>query len=156
MDLWSKGLGRRVLSMTLGEREVLAEIDGYLVMEGIMHAPTYWDYQVSLEEADIVEFLEMLQKPDSLRFLATNEGRGHIYRTAAVSALIFLWRTMRLALTGNPGGSTGPTKDVLLRRVAETEPAEDWDAAIVDWESEDAPTAATTEPNEEGRTDAGT
>jgi hypothetical protein len=156
MDLWSKGLGRRVLSMTLGERETLAVTEGYLVMEGIMHAPTYWDYQVSLEEDDIVEFLELLQKPDSLRFLATNEGRGRIYRTAAVSAVIFLWRTVRLALTGSPGGATGPAKEVLLRRVAEAEPEEDWDDAIVDWASEDPALSATTEPNEEGRSDAGT
>jgi hypothetical protein len=153
MDLWSKGLGRRVLSLTLGERELLADTDGYLVIEGVMHAPTYWDYQVSLEEDDIVEFLDLLQKPDSLRFLAGSGGRGRIFRTAATSGVIFLWRTIRLALTGKPGGAAAPTKDVLLRRVAEKDTAEDWDDAVVDWEAEGV--AATPQQDEEVGDDAG-
>jgi hypothetical protein len=156
MDLWSKGLGRRVLSLTLGERELLAEKDDYLVIEGVMHAPTYWDYQVSLEEDDIVEFLELLQKPDSLRFLATTEGKGEIYRTAAISALVFLWRTVRLAATGRPGGAPEPAREILLRRAAGTERDQDWDDAVVDWDQEVVKTGALAGRPEEGGHDAGT
>ena len=37
MELWSKGLGSRVLSLRLGEREALLEKDPDLVIEGVMH-----------------------------------------------------------------------------------------------------------------------
>lgn len=138
MDLWSKGLGRRVLSMTLGERERLAAVGDCLVIEGTMHAPTYWEYQVSLEEDDIVEFLELLNQPDSLRFLATNTERRRIFTTAATSALIFAWRTLRLAVTGSPGGPRQPSAEITLRRVAAKSPAEDdWADAVVDWDREE-------------------
>lgn len=135
MDLWSKGLGRRVLSLTLGERDLLAENSGYLVIEGVMHAPTYWDFQVSLEEDDITEFLELLLKPDSLRYLATSPDRTRILRTATSSAAVFLWRTLRLALGGS-GGTTEPAREITLRRAGKPEPDESWDDAVVDWDAE--------------------
>jgi len=137
MDLWSKGLGRRVLSMTLGERDLLADSGGYLVIEGVMHAPTYWDFQVTLEEDDVVEFLELLKHPDALRFLVTDPARGRIFGTAATSAVIFLWRTLRLAATGSAGGRAHSTREVTLRRVAAKPIEDDWDEAVVDWEQED-------------------
>ena len=50
MELWSKGLGNRVLSLRLGERQALVKKNRDLVIEGVMHAPVYWDYTVSLGE----------------------------------------------------------------------------------------------------------
>ncbi len=139
MDLWSKGLGRRVLSMTLGERERLAAVGDCIVIEGTMHAPTYWEYQVSLDEDDILEFLELLQQPDSLRFLATNAERRRIFTTAATSASVFAWRTLRLAVTGSPGGPRQPAPEITLRRVVAKSPADDdWNDAVVDWDSEES------------------
>ena len=139
MDLWSKGLGRRVLSMTLGERERLAAVGDCMVIEGTMHAPTYWEYQVSLDEDDIVEFLELLNQPDSLRFLAANTERRRIVTTAATSALVFAGRTLRLAVTGAPGGPRQPAPEITLRRVVAKSPADDdWTDAVVDWDREES------------------
>ena len=104
MELWSKGLGSRVLSLRLGERQALVERDRDLVIEGVMHAPVYWDYTVSLGDVDVVDFLELLKKPESVKFLVRSRSRGTILRTALSSALVFLVRMVRLFL-----GAAGPT-----------------------------------------------
>jgi hypothetical protein len=98
MELWSKGLGTRVLSLRLGERKALLEKNQDLVIEGVMHAPVYWDYTVSLGEVDVVDFLELLKKPESVKFLVRSRSRGTLLRTALSSALIFLGRMVRLLL----------------------------------------------------------
>jgi hypothetical protein len=115
MELWSKGLGKRVLSLRLRERERVTEKDGVFVIEGVMHAPVFWDYTVSLGEADVVDFLELLKKPESVKFLVRSRGRGTILWTALSSALIFLVRTLRLLL-GAAGLAAAP------RVAPETEP----------------------------------
>ncbi|MCE7883333.1 MAG: hypothetical protein DYH08_05610 [Actinobacteria bacterium ATB1] len=107
MELWSKGLGRRVLSMSLGERDGAGREGGNLHITGIMHAPVYWDYRVALEESDVVDFLTMLQKPESVRFLATSDKKGRILGTAAVSVLVFFGRTVRRLVGGRPVESLG-------------------------------------------------
>ena len=98
MELWSKGLGTRVLSLRLGERKALTEKSRDLVIEGVMHAPVYWDYTVSLGEVDVVDFLELLKKPESVKFLVRSRSRGTLLRTALSSGLIFLVRMVRLLL----------------------------------------------------------
>jgi hypothetical protein len=103
MELWSKGLGNRVLSLRLGERQALVEKNRDLVVEGVMHAPVYWDYTVSLGEVDVVDFLELLKKPESVKFLVRSRSRGTILRTALSSSLVFLARMVRLLL-----GVSGP------------------------------------------------
>lgn len=100
MDLWSKGLGKRVLSLSLAEHDSVTEREGLLSIDGVMHAPTYWDYAVTLDEDDIVEFLGLLQQREALRFVAT-DGRGRAFMRAAIpSAVVFIARTVRLLLRG--------------------------------------------------------
>ncbi|MEZ5171273.1 MAG: hypothetical protein R3A49_11070 [Acidimicrobiia bacterium] len=122
MDLWSKGLGKRVLSLALAERESSAIRDDALVIEGVMHAPTFWDYEVTLDRRDITEFLGLLQRPETVRFVIEDEHRRQILGTALVSALIFAGRTLGLLMQGSPppeapdGGTPlhteTPTKEV--------------------------------------------
>lgn len=113
MDLWSKGLGKRVLSLSLGERGGSGVREDRLVIEGVMHAPVYWDYEVGLHEGDVVDFLTMLQKPDAVRFVATSPQRWRILGTAATSAAIFAARTLRHMLGGGASAArTGEGADV--------------------------------------------
>jgi hypothetical protein len=108
VELWSKGLGKRVLSLSLGERDTAATRDERLEIDGIMHAPVYWNYKVGLEETDVIDFLTMLQKPEAVRFLATSEQRGRIFGTAAVSAVVFLGQTCRRLLGARRAGADTP------------------------------------------------
>ncbi len=122
MDLWSKGLGRRVLSLTLGEHESLAEGDGNLVIEGVMHAPTFWEYTVTLTEEDMTEFLGLLQQPDSLRFVADDKDRTKILGAALSGVAVFLARTLCLLALGRSapsrnGGLRGAGVDANERKI---------------------------------------
>lgn len=96
MDLWSKGLGRRVLSLSLAERDALGTRDDELIISGVMHAPTFWDYEVTLDRQDVVEFLDLLQRPDVVRFVGVDDQRGPMLRTAMGSAAVFAVRTLGL------------------------------------------------------------
>ncbi|MCZ7530156.1 MAG: hypothetical protein M5U31_07290 [Acidimicrobiia bacterium] len=116
MDLWSKGLGKRVLSLALAERESLATRDDDLVIEGVMHAPTFWDYEVTLDRRDITEFLDLLQRPETVRFVIEDEHRTKILSTALSSALIFAGRTLRLLVTGSPPPEV-PETDTPMKEV---------------------------------------
>jgi hypothetical protein len=112
MDLWSKGLGKRVLSLALVERDSMVIADDELVIEGVMHAPTYWDYAVTLDRRDVTDFLGLLQEPETVRFVFEDESRNDILKTALFSAVLFGVRTLRMALTGPPGGRTPATGTV--------------------------------------------
>jgi hypothetical protein len=111
MDLWSKGLGRRVLSLSLAERQALETRDTEFVMSGVMHAPTFWDYEVTLDRQDVVEFLELLQRPDVVRFVAVDEQRTAILRTAVTSAAVFAVRTLGLLVRRPRPMTDAPTPD---------------------------------------------
>ena len=102
MDLWSRGLGKRVLSLSLAENESLDASDGALVIKGVMRAPTFWDYEVTLDEDDLVEFLELLQRRESLRLLSTGGRRRAFLRAALPAAAAFAMRTLRLLLRRAP------------------------------------------------------
>lgn len=102
MELWSKGLGKRVLSLTLREREAMLEEGDEVVIKGVMHAPVYWDYRLTFSEVEVVEILEMLKKSDSMRFILRSSKRWAILGAGLSSALIFLGRTVRFLLLGAP------------------------------------------------------
>lgn len=102
MDLWSRGLGKRVLSLSLAESSSMETRDGALVIEGVMRAPTYWDYAVTLDEEDLVEFVGLLRRRETLRFLAADGRRLPFLRTAFPAAAVFALRTLRLLVRGLP------------------------------------------------------
>lgn len=92
MDLWSKGLGKRVLS--LAEHDSVTDREGLLNIDGVMHAPTYWDYAVTLDEDAIVEFLGLLQQREALRFVSA-DGRSRAFPRAATPSAVVLHRSNR-------------------------------------------------------------
>jgi uncharacterized protein (DUF1778 family) len=106
MDLWSKGLGKRVLRLRLSECNEMVERDGQLVIRGVMGPPVYWDYAVTLSERDVVEFLEFLKQPAPVRFLVSAGKRRKILTTMVASAAAFAWRTLARFVVRAPAPAT--------------------------------------------------
>jgi len=100
MDLWSKGLGRLVLTMRLSERAGMRSEDGEMVMHGTMGKPTYWDWSVRIDETDVVDFLIFLKQPAPIRFMVQSEQRWLMLRAALGGAVLFALHTMRLLMFG--------------------------------------------------------
>jgi len=102
MDLWSKGLGRLVLTLRLSERTGLDVEQHDLVMKGTMGKPTYWDWAVNLDDDDVVDFLLFLQRPAPVRYIVESEQRWAMLRIALEGAILFGVRSIRLLIFGAP------------------------------------------------------
>lgn len=95
MDLWSKGLGKRVLNLKLNERTQTDMADSKMVITGVMGPPVYWDYTVKMTARDITEFLEMLTKGDApTTFIGRSAARWRIIGTAVSSLAVFTTLTV--------------------------------------------------------------
>jgi hypothetical protein len=102
MDLWSKGLGRLVLGIRLNERSDMGVEGDDLVMKGTMGKPTFWDWSVNLDDADVVDFLVFLQRPAPIRFMVRSDQRWQMLRSALSGAILFAAHTLRLMIFGAP------------------------------------------------------
>jgi len=105
MILWSKGLGRLVLSMRLSERSGMGVRDGHIVIDGTMGAPTFWDYAVNLGEDDVVDFIGLLSQPMPVRLLVKTPKRMSILAAALVGIGCFVRRTLFRFLGGRGADS---------------------------------------------------
>jgi hypothetical protein len=119
MILWSKGLGKLVLRMSLAERTSTSAKDGNLVLDGTMGPPTHWDYSVSMSEADVLDFVELLKQPAPVRFVTEAEAPGVLVRTALFSGIVFAWNTIRCFLGLVPSGNAAPSTAPETRPVQE-------------------------------------
>jgi hypothetical protein len=104
MDLWSKGLGRLVLTIRLNERSDthLDDETTELVMEGTMGTPTYWDWSVNLDEEDVVDFLTFLKRPAPIRYIVQSKERWQMLAAALGGITLFTLRTLRFMIFGVP------------------------------------------------------
>ena len=117
MILWSKGLGKLVLKMSLSERSSTQDQGEKLVIDGTMGPPTHWDYAVMMNEEDVLDFVELLKQPAPIRFLVEGERPGTLVRTALLSGVKFAWNTSRCFLGRGPRGSApAPTNRVVAAR----------------------------------------
>ena len=98
MILWSKGLGKLVLKMSLAERSSTGDVDGELVIGGTLGPPTHWDYTVALSEDDVLDFVDLLKQPAAVRFVVEGDSAGLVVRTALVSGIRFALNTIRCFL----------------------------------------------------------
>ena len=94
MILWSKGLGKLVLGMRLDERSGMGIRDERIVIDGTMGVPTFWDYAVNLDDADVVDFISFLSQPLPVRFLISTPKRGAILWASLVGIGCFIRRTL--------------------------------------------------------------
>ncbi len=109
MILWSKGLGKLVLKMSLADRSSTSEKDEKLFIEGTMGPPTHWDYSVSLNEDDVLDFVELLKQPAPVRFVVEAESTGRLVLTALKSGILFAGNTARCFLGLAPASTSVPT-----------------------------------------------
>jgi hypothetical protein len=116
MILWSKGLGKLVLSMRLAERSGMGTREERIVIDGTMGAPTFWDYAVNLDEADVVDFIDLLKQPMPVRFLVTTPKRTSILLASVVGIGCFVRRTLYRFLGGR-GGETDAGLSVTVKAV---------------------------------------
>ena len=117
MILWSKGLGKLVLRMSLAERSSTDDRDGNLVIGGTMGPPTHWDYAVRMSEDDVLDFVELLKQPASVRFVVEGDSRSRLVGTALRSGLVFGWNTLRCFLGMAPPSAPRPAASAKLGAV---------------------------------------
>ena len=108
MILWSKGLGKLVLSMRLSERSGMGVRGEHIVIDGTMGAPTFWDYAVNLGEDDVVDFIGLLNQPMPVRLLVTTPKRFSILWGALLGIGFFVRRTLYRFLGGRGADSASP------------------------------------------------
>lgn len=92
MDLWSKGLGKRVLSMDWAQYEGI-DIEGdSLVVKGVLGAPVFWNYTVTLTEQDYIDFFRLITKDTgTVDFVIHSKKRWSIYFRVVRKVTKFLW-----------------------------------------------------------------
>jgi hypothetical protein len=78
MEFWSKGLGKRLIVLTLTEGEPLNS-EGTLCLRGNMEAPVSWEYVMKLTEEDLVDFFMLLKDPVVADFLFDSDNRWQLY-----------------------------------------------------------------------------
>jgi hypothetical protein len=109
--LWSKGLGKLVLSLRLSERSGARSRDEGFVIDGTMGPPTFWGYAVTLNEKDVIDFIALLRQPVPTRFLVATEKRGAILATALAGVTFFLGRTLYRLFGGRAGGDSASARE---------------------------------------------
>jgi hypothetical protein len=110
MVLWSKGLGKLVLRLSLADRSATGHSDGKLVIDGTMGPPTHWDYAVNMNEEDVLDFVELLKQPAPVRYVVEGEQRGKVVRPALMRGFLFTWNTILCFLGAAPGAATPPAE----------------------------------------------
>jgi hypothetical protein len=124
MILWSKGLGKLVLSMRLSERSGMGVRDKHIVIDGTMGSPTFWDYAVNLAEDDVVDFIGLLNQPMPVRLLVTTPKRMSILRASLVGIGCFVWRTLFRFLGGKGADSAANLSVTVKAKQLETKGGE--------------------------------
>jgi hypothetical protein len=104
--LWSKGLGKLVLNLRLAERSGASDRREKFVIDGTMGPPTFWDYAVTLNEKDVVDFIALLRQPVPTRFLVATPKRWAILRAALAGVTFFLGRTLYRFFGGRAAGGS--------------------------------------------------
>ncbi|MBW2287632.1 MAG: hypothetical protein JRG80_01225 [Deltaproteobacteria bacterium] len=78
MEFWSKGLGKRLIALTLTEGEALNS-EGTLTLRGHMAEPVSWEYVMKLSDEDLVDFFLLLKDPVVADFIFESENRWKLY-----------------------------------------------------------------------------
>ena len=72
MIVWSRGLGKQRLPLALPDATLHVKPD-VLTMEGVIE-PVCWNYAIRLTPEDLVDFLEIMAKPATAKYLAEKGG----------------------------------------------------------------------------------
>jgi hypothetical protein len=94
MELRSKGLGKKSVTMCLGEARV-EDTGTTMVVAGKMGAPVYWEYTITMTEQDLIDILGIVSKKGTVSFLLGCKSKGKLIKAAMAdgSKLVFGFAT---------------------------------------------------------------
>ena len=93
MNFWSTGTGESTLSLPLGDA-VASTKDNLLIFKGKMGAPVFWEYKVTMTEADFVNFFSLITKGNgAVDFIIHSPNRWKIYYRVVKNVTTFLFLT---------------------------------------------------------------
>ena len=72
MIVWSRGLGKQRLPLDLAAASLTVTPD-HLALKGTIE-PVGWDYAIMLSPSDLRDFLKLLARPETARFLSERGG----------------------------------------------------------------------------------
>jgi hypothetical protein len=72
MIVWSRGLGKQRLPLELAASTLHVKSD-VLTLEGVVE-PVCWEYAIRLGPEDLADFLKLMARPQTARFLAERGG----------------------------------------------------------------------------------
>lgn len=113
MEFWSKGLGKRLIALTLSKGESLKS-DGTLTLRGNMEAPVEWEYVMKLTDDDLVDFFLLLKDPAVADFLYDSENRWKLYGGMIAGGLVLGVRVV-IELLRNALGRGRVDEDVSIQ-----------------------------------------
>ncbi len=102
MKFWSKGLGKRTISLRLSDGEAVKSGDK-LYVKGLTGEPVIWEYIMPLETADFAEFVALLREPRIVEYLYRSPNRWRLYRTLLFGGVNLLVRLAKYGLTERGG-----------------------------------------------------
>ena len=71
MKLWSRGLGRRSLTMDFRYYTVRSE-NGGIVISGVTQAPVAWEFRIDIEPDDLEGLAQVAARRPTRRYLVSN------------------------------------------------------------------------------------
>jgi hypothetical protein len=107
--VWSRGLGKQRLPLDLADATLGVEASE-LTLKGVIE-PVCWNYAIRLSPADLVDFLKLMAKPVTARFLAE---KGGLLGPFVLGLLAILPRVILTILTHRVLGALRRSKDDAL------------------------------------------
>lgn len=89
MRFWSKGLGKRCLEMDCG-KETIALDGSAMRLSGRVKPPLGWNYTITMDERDWLDFVELTLHPTLVRYLLRRGRLRLTFRMAWQLALLYL------------------------------------------------------------------
>ncbi len=97
MRFWSKGLGKRSLSMDCGKEAVTIQ-DQTVVLSGKVRPPLGWSYTITMDGDDWLDFIELSLHPTIIRYLMRKRRLGLALKAGWHLALLYATVARRLPL----------------------------------------------------------
>ena len=93
MEVWSRGLGDKKLNLRLNETKV-ENCGETIVIRGVMGAPVYWDFSITMEKEDILDVFIVATQRDTVGFLLQSKKCLSLYLKITGGVIKFLLLTL--------------------------------------------------------------
>lgn len=97
MRFWSKGLGKRSLSMDCGKEAVSIQ-EQAVVLSGRVRPPLGWSYTITMDGDDWLDFIELSLHPTIIRYLLRKRRFGLALKAGWHLAWLYATVARRLPL----------------------------------------------------------